>query len=527
MSVWRPWTAAAVALVLLNVSVTFHSLWPSPGIKWQGAVSVELSLCLLALAIAARNSEAVPARATRWLAAGWMALTVGRYAEVTAPALYGRDINLYWDLRYMPDVAAMLVRAAPIWLVVTVCAAAALALWGLFAAFQWAFKQTADALSRRRGRIALGSLSATAAVLFALQQASLFSAGPSFSTPVVQTYLRQARLVVDAVARPRSVPPSPATDSDLAFVSGADVLLVFIESYGAVSYDNRTFADALTPARAGLESAIRETGRRAVSAYVESPTFGGVSWLAHISLMSGIEVRDPDMNALVMTQERDTLVTTFSRRGYRTVAAMPGLWQSWPEGSFYGFDAVYGGSRLDYRGPQFGWFSLTDQYALAKLDALELAPRSRRPVFVFFPTISTHVPFTPTPPYQPDWPRMLTDRPYDAEPINEAFEQVPDWLNLGPGYVNALSYAYATLAGYLRLRADRDVVLVLVGDHQPPAAVTGEGARWDVPVHVIASRREVLDRLKSRGFRQGLAPDARPLARMHLLLPILLEAFGN
>ena len=46
----------------------------------------------------------------------WVLLVLGHYADVTTPALYGRDINLYWDFRYMPDVAAMVARAAPLWL---------------------------------------------------------------------------------------------------------------------------------------------------------------------------------------------------------------------------------------------------------------------------------------------------------------------------------------------------------------------------------------------------------------------------
>ena len=71
----------------------------------------------------------------------------------------------------------------------------------------------------------------------------------------------------------------------------------------------------LTPSRAELEAAIRDTGRDVVSAYVESPTFGGNSWLAHISLLSGVEVRDADTNVLLMTQKRDTLVTAFARHG--------------------------------------------------------------------------------------------------------------------------------------------------------------------------------------------------------------------
>ena len=75
--------------------------------------------------------------------------------------------------------------------------------------------------------------------------------------------------------------------------------------------------------------------------------------------------------------------------------------------------------------------------------------------------------------------------------------------------------------------AGRDVVMVVVGDHQPPALVSGEGASWNVPVHVIASRAAVLDRLRGHGFRDGLPPGGPVLARMDTLMPILLDAFGD
>ncbi len=69
--------------------------------------------------------------------------------------------------------------------------------------------------------------------------------------------------------------------------------------------------------------------------------------------------------------------------------------------------------------------------------------------------------------------------------------------------------------------------MILLGDHQPPAAVSGEAAPWDVPVHVIARRKHVLDGLLAHGFREGLTPLRPSLARMHALLPILLDAFGD
>jgi hypothetical protein len=532
MNRWFHWSALAAALFLLNSSLTFGNVWPTPGVRWQGELSIELAacVCLLALASFTRGTTA-SRRALRWLAVLWVLLAIGRYADVTAPALYGRDVNLFWDLRHVSNVVAMLARVASWSLIVLATAGAVFAVALLYGVARWALGRLAAAVARPIERRVLASVATAALIVFAVQRLSgAFPSTPTFAKPVTETYARQALLVLDAMTaggKSAAIPPSPSLASDLTMVKGADVVLMFMESYGAVSFDRPEFADRLAGSRLALEEAIDTSRREVVSAFVESPTFGGSSWLAHLSLMSGVEVRDPDTYALLMAQKRDTLVTTFARHGYRTVAVMPGLHQSWPEGSFYGFHDIYGGTRLEYRGPSFGWWDIPDQFALAKLGALEFSRQPRTPVFAFFPTLSTHTPFTPTPPYQPDWRRVLTDRPYDAAVLDIAYLWVPDWLNLGPGYVNAVAYTYTVISGYLRAQPDHDLVLILIGDHQPPAMVTGEGAPWDVPVHVIASRTDVLERLVGQGFRPGLVPGRPVLGRMHTLGPMLLDAFGE
>jgi hypothetical protein len=383
-------------------------------------------------------------------------------------------------------------------------------------------------MAHSRERAAIGALAAALAVLWVGQHVSAtFPATPRFGVPVAGTYVRQVRLMATTLGRSAALPPSPSMHSDLSLVKGADVFLFFIEAYGAISYERPEFAARLAGDRARFEAAIHDTHRDVVSAYVESPTFGGSSWLAHITLLSGVEIRSHDANALMMTEKRDTLVTTFKQHGYRTVAVMPGLWQNWPEGAFYKFDEIYGGARLDYRGPTFGWWDMTDQFVLARMDALEVNRAPRAPLFVFFPTISTHIPFTPTPPYQPDWTRVLTNDPYDEAEVNRAYLRQPDWMDLGHSYADAVSYMYQSLTGYLRLRADRDFVMVILGDHQPAAAVSGEGAPWDVPVHIIASRRAVLNRLIMKGFRSGPTPERPTLGPMNTLTSTLLDAFGD
>jgi hypothetical protein len=519
------WLALALSLVVLNASLAFENVWPTPKIAWGHALSLELAACVLILAVLGRRASIL---ARRGLPALWVALVAGHYLDVTAPGLYGREFNVYWDSQHLGNVAAMLARAAPWWLLAATVAVTVLAAWGAFVLARLALGHVGVAMAHPRARLGLGALAACVTVLFAGQQIS-DSHPVAFADPVTPAYVRQARFALAMFGNGTTgapLGPSPALDTGLRAVDGVDVLLVFVESYGAITYETPAIATGLAESRAELDSAIRDTGRHVVSAFVDSPTFGGSSWLAHLSLLSGVEVRDQYAYSALMASERDTIVTNFSRRGYRTVALMPGMRQAWPEGAFYGFDVIYGRDALEYRGPEFGWWSIPDQYALARLDVLERDQRERAPVFVVFPTSTTHAPFGPVPPYQPAWSRVLTETAFDESEVARAMAITPDLTNLTPSYVRGMAYEYRSLAGYLRQQGN-DLVLVAIGDHQPPAAVSGKDAPWHVPVHVIASRPAVLERLRDAGFRSGLAPRRPSIGVMHELTPMLLDAFDT
>jgi Sulfatase len=530
------WLTLAVAVVLLNASLTFANLWPTPAIRFGWQLSVEAAILVLALMALGWSHRTPSPRLMRVVAGIWVALIVGHYAEVTATGLYGREINLFWDVRYMSSVVEMMSRVASWRLIAAILVGSALVLGVLYAASRWAIGRVARAASHSVARGILAALSVATIVWFTADRLTPAPADPylddgsAFAAPLVGAYGHQVQLALTALAARAGavrLPASPVLESDLTRLNGADVVLVFIESYGAVTYDRPAFAAKLRDSRAKLETAATDTGRRIVSAFVISPTFGGSSWLAHLSLLSGIQVRDPDTYALVMSQPRQTLVTFFRDHGYRAVAVMPGLQTAWPEGAFYHFDQIYGEQSLDYQGWPFGWWAVPDEYSLAKLDAAELDPAKRRPVFAFFPTVSTHAPFSPTPPYQPDWGRMLGSDPYDQDALDSAFAEPPDWLDLSPDYVRSVEYDLTALAGFVRQRAGHDLVLVMLGDHQPASMVSGKHAPWDVPVHIIASPGPLMDRLVAEGFHAGVTPPRTPLGTMNELGPMLLSAFGD
>jgi hypothetical protein len=525
------WLSLAAALWLLNFALTFHNVWPTLWIETRHELSIEIAVLMLGLVVFSAWGRTPSPRVLALLAATLLVMTIARYGEVTAPALYGRPVNLYWDAPHIPNVVAMLAKVANPWLIAAGGVALAAALAGLFAALRWALGRVTRGLGAASERRAIGAVAASLVVLFVLGHTGSLRTLGWFSLPVTGTYKQQAVFLIDALNEDRHgrvlPPPIDLGDGALPRIAGADVLLVFLESYGAVSYDDEAMTDGLSGARARFADAVRASGRQAVSAFVESPTFGGASWLAHASFMTALPIEHGGAYDLLLTQSRDSLPRRFKRGGYRAVAMMPGLRSGWPEGAFYGFDEIYGAAALAYRGPDFGWWRIPDQYALAKLDEFELTSAARPPVFVFFPTISTHIPFLPTPPYQPDWSRLATTQPFDAEPIEASLAQEPEWLNLAPAYVGSLRYAYDYWGGYLRARPSADFILVMLGDHQPAASISGQGARWDVPVHVIASRPEVLAALQRSGFERGVTPRGAALGTMQELTSWLLDAFGD
>ncbi len=442
----------------------------------------------------------------------------------------GATSTCTWDSQHLGNVTAMLARAVPPWLIalgVTAFIALLAAVWLLSRA---ALRQVANAVVMERPRRALIAASACVIAAFA---GTVFTDTPAtsrvFAHPTTGAYARQVRFVL-AMAGPQRAAPaladSPEMNGGLEGLGGADVLLAFVEAYGAVTYDNPTFAEALDPSRRDLSEAARETGREVLSAYVNSPTFGASSWLAHLSLLTGVEVRDQYGYVAVMSSTRDTLPKAFRRQGYRSVAVMPGMRQAWPEGAFYGFDEIHGRDGLAYGGPKFGWWSIPDQFTLAKFDQLELSAPGRRPVFAVFPTSTTHAPFGPVAPYQPDWSKLLTDAAFDPADVERAMAANPDLTNLSPSYAKAMAYEFTTFAGYVRQHADDNLVMILIGDHQPVAAVSGTGATYEVPVHVVARPGVMMDRLRAAGFLDGMEPRRPALGPMPGLVPTLLRAFG-
>ncbi len=75
---------------------------------------------------------------------------------------------------------------------------------------------------------------------------------------------------------------------------------------------------------------------------------------------------------------------------------------------------------------------------------------------------------------------------------------------------------------------DEDLVLVVLGDHQPATVITGEDASHDVPISVIAHDPKVIDQIAGWSWQDGISPSPRaPVWPMAAFRDRFLTAFGS
>ena len=519
-------------LVILNAVLTFGNGWPGIGVVFEPRLSVELLAGAVLLLLWTRWRGAVSLRVLSMLAGLVLLLVLLRYVEVTVPALLGRPVSLYWDGRHGWQVLRMATMDMPVWQLtgsgLLVLAGGAL----LFVLLRLQIVALSEGFRRcatSRGLV----LALIAPVLFWFAQPWVGRDTRSlFAEPVSVAVYRAGTQLRDALAPGRSAAllgPSPVFSGNLNALGGVDVILIFSEAYGAVTFDDAEIAGSLKPSRQLLAQALSDSGRGAVSARVLPPTFGGASWLAHSALLSGIDTRDPGNYDVLLTTDRPTLVSHFAGHGYRTVALMPGLQRPWPEGAYYGFSRYADADAIGYPGPAFGYWRIPDQAALALLHEQELAPpvSGRSPRFVVFPTVSSHAPFRPVPPYVDDWHAVRAASGYSPEMLAKALAEPVSWSDPLPAYLQSMRYSFEWLSGYMRERAASGSLIIVIGDHQPIAAVSGRGASWEVPVHVFSADAALLARFERAGFRAGLGEDAALLGSMPDLTRILLSVFND
>lgn len=352
---------------------------------------------------------------------------------------------------------------------------------------------------------------------------------PVYDRIALHTHQATARRAGAAAFQAGLQTPAVQAQAGLARLAGKDVLFVFVESYGRTVFERALYADTVKRRLTAFETEIGRAGFAARSGWLTSPTVGGQSWLAHATLLSGLWIDgQPRYDALVAS-DRISLNRRFRQAGWRTAAVMPAITRDWPQAEWFGYDRLYASDDLGYEGEPFNWVTMPDQFTLAALQRAELADTARPPVMIEAALISSHAPWVPIPPLL-DWSTLGDGRVFDdyvraGDPPVEVWKD-PDRVRAQ--FLKAIDYSLETLASFIAERASDDLVLVILGDHQPAPIITGDNASRDVPIHIVAADPAVVAAIDDWDWAKGMTPHAAtPVWRMDDFYAHFLSAFAG
>jgi phosphatidylglycerophosphate synthase len=316
----------------------------------------------------------------------------------------------------------------------------------------------------------------------------------------------------------------------LTRLRGKDVLVVFVESYGHVAVDGSWFAPLVDRTLTSATARLGRLGFRARTGWMESSTFGGFSWHAHSTLQSGLWIDSEQRYDQVISSNRFNLVWAFKKAGWRTVAQLPSNTEPWPEGrKFYHYDRVYGFDDMGYAGPRLGWARVPDEFSLANFAGRELAGH-HRPLMSEIDLDSSHSPWTALPRMVP-WDELGDGTVYNGmhdDANGSLLSTFAASRSQQHNYARSIRYSLRSLVAFVRHAHDKNLVMVVLGDHQPHTGITGVGAPHDVPISLIAHDPRVLDRIDGWGWKSGLRPASDgPVMRMDRFRDRFLAAFGS
>ena len=310
-------------------------------------------------------------------------------------------------------------------------------------------------------------------------------------------------------------------------LDGADILLTYVESYGRSSFENPLYVQTHTGTLRDIERRLSAEGVEMRSGWLTAPMVGGQSWLAHGSLASGMWLDTQGRYRALLASDRRTMFHFAQDSGKRTVAIMPAHVFSWPEGAYFGFDAIYNAPDLGYAGEPYNWVTMPDQFTFAAFDRLERDRAGRTPLFAQIVLVSSHAPWLPVPPVI-DWDEIGDGTVFNKwaamgdppEVVWRDHDRVREKFRL------AIDYSLQTVGAYAELHAGAHALMVVLGDHEPARFVSGVDG-FDVPVHLIGPP-EVIALFDDWGWSAGMIPDPDlPAWRMDAFRDAFLRAVST
>lgn len=408
---------------------------------------------------------------------------------------------------------------------------------GVVVALSWAALRAADALRLGVHGTRVLSVVAVAWILAALGSALMPTDQPAAAAASLRAITASASRAAEGIAAVAELSHQIATDPYrdtpgsglLTSLRGKDVVVAFVESYGRVALEGSDLSAGVRRVLREGEARLGADGYASRSAFLTSPTFGGLSWLAHSTFQTGVWVDRQPLYSKLIRSDRRTLSDAFGAAGWRTVSVIPSNTDPWPFGtSFYHWDTLLDANNLGYRGPTFGYARIPDQYTLKHFADHELA-RDDQPVMAEIDLVSSHTPWAPLPRLVP-WSDVGDGSVFALQPAQgqSATDVWQDPDRVRRAYGQSIEYSLGALFDFLREADDPNLVLVVLGDHQPATIVSGHGAGHDVPISIISKDPTVFASIEGWQWQDGISPEPdAPVWPMDAFRDRFLDAFST
>ncbi len=536
MRTLKPVVGFAVACCFLNILLNLRYPAPQESPGSLLLISPEALFIIAVLCIAAVLNW--PYKRSLWMGLTLIVvfLRLFRSADELVPMYFFRPFNLYVDAQFLPVLIRLLYKTLPLKSFWLYSAAGILLMAAITTGTWWSVKTIHQALTHGRKELVM-----TAVIVAALATPLLLgSVGSARPLPIFQAgFSHRIAQEIDFILHVRgyrsqnmqairqAAAELDQTPSSLDRLQGADVYIIFIESYGQTVFDDKRHLPLILPEMTRLEQALADRGFVVRSGFFKSPAFGGSSWLAHGTIASGVKLSDQLVYDLLITSQATTLAPIFKQAGYRTISVMPANEIPWPQGKFFGYQKHYYTRDFEYQGPRFGWSPMPDQYVFEYIYHQEILPR-RQPLFIEFILISSHAPFNRQPPYLRDWSQIGNGSIYHQKDTITFPVIWPDLTNAAEAYASAIIYEMTVVKSFIEQYVDDDTLIIIMGDHQPNVQITGPDSSWSVPVHVISRNMLFLEPFENNGFTPGLIPrQMPPHPGMETFLPHFLRSFST
>jgi hypothetical protein len=504
---------------------------------WYLVPSIDIAVLLAGYATLGRYRRRVPALVHALIVAALVFVRLFRFGEGIELRYLFRTLNLWSDLQLAPELVRLFYTTTPTGKFILALALGIPLVAGAVVGVSWGLRYCEEFVASRRHALVFAAVIAVFGLLSPVKRWAEYPDHHfgAFGASVVPRLAEEADFILhvggyrtERLAEIQRVQDELSrTPSDLSKLRRVDVLLFFIEAYGATVRARPLFASRLGPIYDAFEADLERRGFSVVSSVLDSPTYGGSSWLAHATLSSGVHTSNQFQFSLLKASSPHSLAGFFRSAGYRTVLVQPATTNPLPGDAYRPFQQSYFAANFPYRGKAFAFAPMPDQYVIDYVDRRERGGGGT-PRFIEFVLASSHAPWTEHAPIIDDWTTIGDGSIFEHV---EEIRTPATWSGSydgSEGYVHSIGYDLDVLRRYIVERIQDESLIILLGDHQPIGKVTLDSPDKGVPVHVISRNRAFVEVFRARGYTRGMRPDlSRPRAGLEAFLPDFLRDFST